>query len=194
MFFWHSLAFPVIQQMLAIWPLVPLSFLNPAWTSGSSQFTYCWSLIWRILSIALLVCEGAVVGSSPYLFTLSSLFHWKLISCDFVVPLSPFSHFCWIPQLLLLSTSRRTVTCLMSSWPSHSPLLRQVLVLFQAGSGISGGSLWFAVYIWKGAVKPGILYFTVRHRDSFLVFSSIRSEHSDSGTLALMFHFSWGFV
>ena len=37
--------------MLAIWSLVPLPFLNPAWTSGSSRFTYCWSLAWRILSI-----------------------------------------------------------------------------------------------------------------------------------------------
>ena len=27
--------------MLAIWSLVPLLFLKPAWTSGSSQFTYC---------------------------------------------------------------------------------------------------------------------------------------------------------
>ena len=36
--------------MLAIWPLVPLPFLNPAWTSGSSRFTYCWSLAWKILS------------------------------------------------------------------------------------------------------------------------------------------------
>ena len=36
---------------------VPLPFLNPAWTSGSSQFTYCWSLALRILSITLLVCE-----------------------------------------------------------------------------------------------------------------------------------------
>ena len=44
MFFWNSLAFSMIQQMLAIWSLVPLSFLKPAWTSGSSQFTYCWSL------------------------------------------------------------------------------------------------------------------------------------------------------
>ena len=26
------------------WSLVPLPFLNPAWTSGSSQFTYGWSL------------------------------------------------------------------------------------------------------------------------------------------------------
>ena len=30
---------------MAIWTLVPLPFLNPAWTSGSSRFTYCWSLL-----------------------------------------------------------------------------------------------------------------------------------------------------
>ena len=33
------------------------AFLNPAWTSGSSWFTHCWSLAWRILSITLLACE-----------------------------------------------------------------------------------------------------------------------------------------
>ena len=32
----------MIQQMLAIWSLVPLPFLKPAWTSGSSWFMYCW--------------------------------------------------------------------------------------------------------------------------------------------------------
>ena len=47
----------MIQQMLAIWSLVPLPFLNPAWTFGSSQFTYCWSLAWRILNITLPVCK-----------------------------------------------------------------------------------------------------------------------------------------
>ena len=47
----------MIQWMLAIWSLVPLPFLNPAWTSGSSQFTYCWNLVWRIFHITLLVCE-----------------------------------------------------------------------------------------------------------------------------------------
>ena len=57
MFFWNSLAFSMILQMLAIWSLVPLPFLKPAWTSGSSRFTYCWSLAWRILSITLLACE-----------------------------------------------------------------------------------------------------------------------------------------
>ena len=43
--------------MLAIWSLVPLPFLNPACTSGSSWFTYYWSLTWRILNITLLACE-----------------------------------------------------------------------------------------------------------------------------------------
>ena len=33
------------------------AFLNPAWTSESFRFTYCWSLAWRILSITLLECE-----------------------------------------------------------------------------------------------------------------------------------------
>ena len=49
------------QQMLAIWSLVPLPFLNPAWTSGSSRFTSCWSLAWRILSISLLACEMSAI-------------------------------------------------------------------------------------------------------------------------------------
>ena len=39
------------------WQFVPLPFLNQVFTSGSSWFTYCWSLAWRVLSITLLVCE-----------------------------------------------------------------------------------------------------------------------------------------
>ena len=53
--------FSRIQRMLAIWSLVPLPFLKPAWTSGSSQFTYCWGLAWRILSITLLLCEVTAI-------------------------------------------------------------------------------------------------------------------------------------
>ena len=50
--FWNSLAYSMIQQMLAIWSLVPLPSLNSAWTSRSSQFTYCWSWLgefWALL-------------------------------------------------------------------------------------------------------------------------------------------------
>ena len=41
--------------------LAPLPFLKPAWTSGSSQFMYCWSLAWRILSITLLAPEMSAI-------------------------------------------------------------------------------------------------------------------------------------
>ena len=34
----------MIQQTWAVWSLIPLPFQNPACTSGSSQFMYCWSL------------------------------------------------------------------------------------------------------------------------------------------------------
>ena len=53
--FWNSLAISMIQQMLGIWPLVSLPFLKPAWTSGSSLFTCCWSLAGRIVDFTLLV-------------------------------------------------------------------------------------------------------------------------------------------
>ena len=82
MFFWNSLAFSMIQQMLAIWSLVHLPFLEPAWTSGSSQFTYCWSLAWRILSITLLACEmSAIVHSVSILWhCLFCGLEWKLVT------------------------------------------------------------------------------------------------------------------
>ena len=56
----------MIQRMLEIWSLVPLPFLNPAWTSGSSRFMNSWRLAWRILSITLLECEmsASFPGSS----------------------------------------------------------------------------------------------------------------------------------
>ena len=45
----------MIQRMLATSSLAPLPFLNPVCTYGSSRFTYCWNLAWRILSIFLLM-------------------------------------------------------------------------------------------------------------------------------------------
>ena len=71
----------MIQRMLAIWSLVPLPFLKPAWTSGSSLSTYYWSLAWRILSISLLVCEmSANVWYFEHFWHFLSLgLEWKLI-------------------------------------------------------------------------------------------------------------------
>ena len=78
-FFWNSLAFSMIQQMLEIWALVPLPFLKPDWTSGSSWFMYYWSPAWRILSITLLTCEMSAISA---LMTMAkSLTAWITINC-----------------------------------------------------------------------------------------------------------------
>ena len=70
---------PAQQRVLAVWSLVPLPFLKPAWTSGSSLFTFCWSLAWRILSITLLACEtSAVYGSLSILWHCLSLWLFKI--------------------------------------------------------------------------------------------------------------------
>ena len=71
LFFWYWAAWAayiflrlILCQLLR---LLLLPFLNPACTSGGSQFTYCWSIgiAWRILSITLwnvkLACEMSAV-------------------------------------------------------------------------------------------------------------------------------------
>ena len=87
------LIYLLIQWMLAIWSLVPLPFLNPVWTSGSSWFTYCWSLTWRILSITLLACDmSAICGSLSTLWHCLSLgLEWKHLF-PIMCPLPSFSN------------------------------------------------------------------------------------------------------
>ena len=94
MFFWNSLAFLMIQWMLAIWSLVPLPFLNPAWTSVNLQFMYCWSLDWRILNITLLVCE---MNAILWLFehSLALPFFKTGVKTDLI---QPRGHF-WVYQI-----------------------------------------------------------------------------------------------
>ena len=91
--FWNSLAFYMTQRILTIWPLFPLTFLNPACTYGSSWFTYCWNLAWRSLSITLLACEmGAIVQFVHFLALLFLGIQGKLIlSCP--VAIAEFSKF-----------------------------------------------------------------------------------------------------
>jgi len=78
--------------MLAIWSLVPLLFLKPAWTSGSSRFTYCWNLAWRILDITLLECEmSAIVCSLSTLWHCLSLGFRSVQSLSRVRPCNPMN-------------------------------------------------------------------------------------------------------
>ena len=117
MFFWNSLAFSMIQQMLAIWSLVPLPFLNITWTSGSSWFMYCWNLACRILSFASMwgKCNYALVWT---LFGLAFLRDWNeksdlLQSCGHC-----FFQICWHIEC---STSQPFRFCFVFMMPCHSP-------------------------------------------------------------------------
>ena len=81
------------------WSLVSLPFLKPACTSGSSWFTYCWSLAWRMLSITLLACEMSakrMPWSSKYPFptTQEKTLHrditrWSTPKSDWLYSLQP---------------------------------------------------------------------------------------------------------
>ena len=73
MFFGNSFAFSMIHQMLAIWSLVPLPFLNPAWTSGSSRFTYCSHSLLNLMSIAFVMPSNHLILLCPHLLP-SSVF------------------------------------------------------------------------------------------------------------------------
>ena len=53
------------------------AFSKTAWTSGSSQFTYCWSLAWRILSITLLACEMSAIFGITFLWNWNENWHFS---------------------------------------------------------------------------------------------------------------------
>ena len=77
MFFWNSLAFLMIQRMLAIWSLLPLPFLKPAWTPkftvhvllkpGLEKFEHYFTSMWD-------ECNCAVVWT---FFGFAFLWDWN---------------------------------------------------------------------------------------------------------------------
>ena len=82
--------------MLAIWSLVPLPFVNPAWTSRSSQFIYCWSLAWRIFSMTLLACISQLCGSLNILWHCLSL---PFFGIGMKTDLFQSCNHCWVFQI-----------------------------------------------------------------------------------------------
>ena len=76
MFFWNSLAFLMIQWMLAIWSLVLLPFLNPDWTSGNSQYfeEFCLENFEHYFTSVWDECNCAVVWT---FFDIAFLWDWN---------------------------------------------------------------------------------------------------------------------
>ena len=116
------------QRMLAIWSLVPLPFLNPAWTSGSSWFMYCWRMYYLENFKHLLACVRWLQLCS----SLSILWHcfslgleWKLTFSS-PVAIAEFSKFADIECSTFTASSFRIWN---SSTGIPSPPLALVIVM-----------------------------------------------------------------
>ena len=115
----------MIQRMLAIWSLVPLPFLKPAWTSGSSRFTYYWSLAWRILSITLLACEmSTIVWFFEYSFAL------PLFGIGTKTDLFQSCSHCWVFQICWHIECNTFTASSFRIWNSSTGIPSPPLALF----------------------------------------------------------------
>ena len=150
MLFWNSLAFLMIQRMLAIRSLVPLLFLNPAWTYGSSRFMYCWSLAWRILSINLLACEvSAIVQWFQY--SLALPFFGIGMKTDLFQPCGHCWVFqiCWHIECSIFTSSFRILNT--SAGIPSAPLALLIVMLPKAhltSHFRMSGSRWVITPLW----------------------------------------------
>ena len=155
MFFWNSLAFSVIQQMLTIWSLVPLPFLNPSWTSGSSWSAKWWSL--GLNSPIPIHFSYLISRMLMFILTISCLtmpnFPW-LMGLIFQVPIQ---HCSLQHQILLSSPDTSTTDHRIHFGPATWFILRLLAILlhsspvaYQTPSDLGDSSF--------GVISFGLLY------------------------------------
>ena len=149
MFLWNSLALLMIQWMLAIWSLVHLPFLNPPCISGSSWFTYRWSLAWRTLSITLLVIWVQLSSSLNIVWHCLSLIGMKtdlFQSCGHCCVF----HICWHIECSTFTASSFRIWISSTEIPSH-PLALFVVMFSKAhltSDSRMSGSRWVITPLW----------------------------------------------
>ena len=168
----------MIQQMFAIWSLVPLPFLNPAWTSGRSQFKYYWSLAWRILSITLLACEMiAIVRSFEHSLAL------PLFGIGMKTDLFQSCGHCWVFKICWHVEWSTFITSSFRIWNSSagisSPPLALFLVMFPKAHLIShsrmSGSRWVITSSWLSGSWRSLLYYSTVYSCHLLIsYASVR--------------------
>ena len=138
----------MIQWMLAIWSLVLLPFLKPAWTPGISQFMYCWSLAWRILSIILLAFEmSTIVWSFEHSLAL------PFFGIGIKTNLFQSCGHCWVFQTCW-NIECSTFTASFRTWNSSAGIPSPPLALFIVMLPKARLNIWnFLVHI---LLKPGL--------------------------------------
>ena len=160
--------------MLGTWSQILLPFLNPAWTSGSSLFIYCWSLAWRILSITLLVCEmNEIVQCFAHSLTLP--FFGIGMKTDLFQSCGPY----WVYQICWHIECSTSTASSFRMWNSStgipSPLLALFVVILPkvhlAGDSRMSGSRWVTTPSWLSGSWRCFLYSYSTHRCPYLLYS-----------------------
>ena len=151
----------MIQQMLAVWFLVPLPFLNPAWTSGSFQFMYCWNLAGRILSITLLVCEiSAIVQQFEHPLPL------PLFVIGMKTHLFQSFGYCWVFQIcwhvkcctFTASSFRIWNSSAEIPWPPISLFVVMLPKAHSTSHSRMASSRWVVTSLWLSGSVTSLLY------------------------------------
>ena len=151
----------MIQQMLAIWFLAPLPFLNPTWMSGSSWFVLCWSLAWRILSITFQACEmSAIVQESEHFLTL------PFFEIGMKIDLFQSCGHCWVFQICWHIKCSTFTASSFRIWNSStgipSPPLALFIVMLPKAHLTSharmSGSRWVITPSWLSGSWRSFLY------------------------------------
>ena len=163
----------MIQQMLAIWSLVPLPFLKPAWTSVNSWFMYCWTLAWEFWELLYRNC--AVVWA---FFGIVFLWDWNG-NWPFRVlwPLLSFPN-------LLAYWLQHFHSIIFKIWNSSTWILSLPLALFivmlpkthLTSHSRMSGSRWVITPLWLFGSWRSFLYISVYSCHLFLIsFASVKS-------------------
>ena len=140
---------------------VPLPFLNPACTSGSSWFTYCWSLAWTSLSITLLAWE---MSATVWQFEHSSVL--PFLGTEMKNDLFQSCGHCWIFQICwhmdcstLIASSFRILNSSVGIPSSPLALLAVVLPAVHLTSHSRMlGSRWVTTPSWLSVSLKPFLY------------------------------------
>ena len=151
----------MIQWMLAIWSLVSLSFLKPAWTSASSWFTYYWSLAWRKLTVTLLACE-----MSPIVWLFEHSLALLFFGIGMKTDLFQSCGHCWVFQICWHIECSTFTASSFRIWNSSTGIPSPPLALFRVMLPIAhltshsrtSGSRWVITPSWLSGLWRSLLY------------------------------------
>ena len=168
MFFWNSLGFfydPTDVGKSGTRSSGPSAFSNPACTSGSLWFMYCWSLAWRILHITLLACEmSEVIRQLEYSLAL------PLFRTAMKADLFQSCGYCWVFQIcnILCFCSVHTISLLYFACLCMKCSLGVSDFLEKTSSLSHSCPLFLCTVHLRRLSYPSFLFFGTLHSDEYI--------------------------